>query len=253
MTEHHGTPRPTLAILATAAEATELAASTLARWIAADRAEGRTVHVALAGGTTPAGAYRTLAALVHDWADVHLWLGDERLVPAADPDANIAMVRAALVGPAGIPDDQLHPVPTQLDVATAAATYGAQISAALPQLAPGLPMFDIVMLGLGEDAHVASLFPDTPGLTSKDVCIAVSDAPKPPPQRVSLTLRTINAARRRLLLATGAGKCEALATALAGSAPHVPASLVRPERTTIVTDRAAAALIGSHEDDDLAP
>ncbi len=245
MTGPHHTAHPTLTILPTPADASARAAALLARWIGQDRSESRAVHVALAGGSTPADTYRTLATLLDDWSGVHLWFGDERLVPADDPQSNAKMVRDALTGPANLPETQLHLVPTGRDADAAAAAYGAELAGALPNLAPGVPVFDIVMLGLGEDGHVASLFPDAPGLTSTAVCVSVTDAPKPPPSRVSLTLRTINAARRRLILATGETKRAALATALAGTDPHVPASLIRPERTTIVTDRAAAALIGS--------
>ena len=95
------------------------------------------------------------------------------------------------------------------------------------------------MLGLGEDGHIASLFPHGRGLTTASTCIGVQDAPKPPPRRTSLTLRVINAAQRRLVVTTGAAKAGAVARTLAAPDDATPASLLHPQMTTLICDRAA--------------
>lgn len=244
MSADRARPMPTVQILATADAAAREAAETLARWIRRDKTERAVVHVALAGGSTPRQAYRELAGMIDDWSGVHLWLGDDRYVPPDAPEANIAMVRAALATPSGIAEAQIHPVPIDADVAGSARHYGEMIAAALPAAPGGAPMFDIVVLGMGEDGHVASLFPESEALVTRDgVCVAVSDAPKPPAERVSLTLGVINAARRRLILTTGDVKADALANGLAAIDPRFPVSLVRDQHTTVIADRAAAALI----------
>lgn len=235
---------PQVHVVATADAVAEHAARLIARWIADSRRDHGVVHVALAGGRTPGATYRRLAALVDDWSDVHLWLGDERLVPAGDPLANIHAIRRDLVLPAAIPADQVHPVVTGLSADAAAADYERQIRAALPA-PPGraTPRFSLVLLGLGEDGHVASLFPGGAGLATDRVCVGVTDAPKPPARRISLSLGAINAAARRLVIATGAAKTEPLARALSGAEPASPAALLAPVDTVVIVDADAARLL----------
>lgn len=207
-------------------------------------AETDTVHLALAGGTTPRRAYELLATLRTDWTGIHLWFGDERIVALESPEANALMVNDALVQPAGIPPSQVHLVPTDLGPAGASDAYADELHKLLPRDAAGMPVLDIAVLGLGEDGHTASLFPGSPALhASGRICVVVDDAPKPPPVRVTLTMAMLNAANARILLATGMGKAAAVAAAVAGPDPRVPASLLTTHGTTWILDVAAAAAL----------
>ena len=164
---------------------------------------GRTVHLSLAGGTTPRAAYERLAALVDDWAGVELWLGDERLVPPDDPE----QLSIAGRDPARRDGALAHAVATGGSAEEAASAYAREIRRRVPAGPDGVPELDLALLGLGEDGHVASLFPHSPALDARgEVCVAVHDAPKPPPDRVSLTLDVLRAARSTVVLAVGEGK-----------------------------------------------
>lgn len=200
------------------------------------------VHVALAGGTTPRRAYVLLAALRPDWTGVHLWFGDERMVPLDSDDANARMVHDALVAPAGIPETQVHPVATALGPRAACDAYSDALARLVPADPAGLPVLDIAVLGLGEDGHTASLFPGSDALRdTRKICVVVEDAPKPPPVRVTLTLAVLNAARTRIVLATGTGKADAVAGAMAEPDSRIPASLLSRDATTWILDAAAAS------------
>jgi 6-phosphogluconolactonase len=218
-------------------EATDLAAERLADAIAAGRRSGRTVHLSLAGGTTPRAAYERLAELVDDWEWVELWLGDERLVPAEDPQSNYRLVAETLL-PAGA---SAHAVPTDGSAEEAASGYATEIRRRVPAATDGIPELDLALLGLGEDGHVASLFPHAPALEPRgEICVAVHEAPKPPPDRVSLTLDVLRAARSTVILAVGEGKAAAAAAALSGPNPGVPASLLDNGALELILDQAAA-------------
>lgn len=197
-----------------------------------------TVHLLLAGGTTPRAAYAHLVELVTDWTNIHLWFGDERLVPPDAEDANYRMAAESLIRHVAIPAENVHAVPTHLPLAAAADRYGEDIARHVPG---SPPRFDLALLGLGEDGHIASLFPDSATLRDDAVCVAVADAPKPPPKRVSVSLSVLNAARERLVLATGTGKGPALAAAMGPPHSACPASLLRRRELTFVVDAAAAA------------
>jgi len=219
-------------------EATDLAAERLADAITAGRRQGRTVHLSLAGGTTPRAAYQRLSALVDDWEGVELWLGDERLVPPDDPRSNYRLVAETLLHETG---RIAHAVPTGGSAEEAASAYARLIRQRVPAGPNGVPALDLALLGLGEDGHVASLFPHAPALDSRDeICVAVHDAPKPPPDRVSLTLDVLRAARSVLVLAVGEGKSGAAAAAVSGPDPGVPASLLAEGPLELILDRAAA-------------
>jgi len=230
------------------------AAAAAAAEILADRIGARirtsgVVHVALAGGSTPRRAYELLAGMLPDWGSVHLWLGDERLVPGDDANANVRMIRDSLV--AGLATSPiLHPVATELGAVGARDAYEAALDDLLPHDRSGVPVLDIAFLGLGEDGHTASLFPDAPELDVRDrACVVVRGAPKPPPVRISLTMPVLRAARQRVVLATGAGKAAAVARALGEPTPQVPASLLPRVGTTYVLDVDAAALLETAPDE----
>ncbi|HEV7773079.1 MAG TPA: 6-phosphogluconolactonase [Conexibacter sp.] len=236
----------------TVVEDAEAAARTCAEVVAAAieaacAARG-VAHVALAGGRTPARTYELLAEIVTDWRNVHLWFGDERCVPLDDPDSNDTLVRRALLD--RLPDDPGSPRPIvhavaragDGDPAAAAADYERELRASVPSEAAGtLPSLDLALLGLGEDGHTASLFPDDPTLDERErLCIAVHGR-KPPFERVTLTLPVLRAARAIVVLTAGTGKAWAVGQMLSGPDPHVPASLLGEGGSVeLIADRAAA-------------
>jgi 6-phosphogluconolactonase len=197
------------------------------------------VHLALAGGTTPAGAYAQLSPA--SWNGVELWFGDERCVGPDDPESNYRMVAKTLLPHAS--GALAHRIEGELGAQAAAAAYDTLLRARVPSDGGQLPVLDIVLLGIGEDGHTASLFPHNAALSLHGAaCVPVHDAPKPPPERVSLSLDVLRAARSTILLATGSGKADALARALAEPDPAVPASLLERARLTVIADNAALAL-----------
>jgi len=196
------------------------------------------VAVALCGGRSPAQAYRLLAGSELPWERVELFLTDERCVPADDPQANGALVRSLLLRERAAAAT-LHEVAGELGPQEAAARYEALLA---ERLEGGL---DLVVLGIGEDGHIASLFPGHPALRCEPGrrVAAVEGAPKPPPERVSLTLEMLRAARHALLIATGQVKAAALAQALAPPSELVPASLLARGKLEVIYDREAGRML----------
>ncbi len=238
MNQEQSSKDVTVEVLPATADAADVAARMIAEVL---RRAGPT-HLLLAGGTTPRAAYARLTHLVEDWSSVHLWFGDERYVPPDHPDANAAMVAESLIAKISIPHENLHLVPTHLALADAAARYAAELAATVEHDGHGTPALDVVLLGLGEDGHIASLFPHSPGLAANAPnAIPVNDAPKPPPRRVSVSLPVINAATTRIVLATGTGKAAAVAAALGPPDPALPASMLRRAGTIYILDAPAAA------------
>lgn len=195
----------------------------------ADRGAFRLV---LAGGTTPKALYEHLAAAGAGDGRWQVFFGDERCLPAGHPDRNETMARAAWLDTSGIPGDRVLGVPAGPDPGTAAAGYAARLA--------GVPEFDLVLLGLGEDGHTASLFPgqDPGDGTDAADTLPVTDAPKPPAERVSLSAARLARARQVVFLVTGAGKREAVGQWRDGV--DIPASRVAPDcGVDILVDRAA--------------
>ncbi|MBT9612181.1 MAG: 6-phosphogluconolactonase [Burkholderiales bacterium] len=189
-------------------------------------------HLVLAGGSTPRAVYQMLPALATDWSKWHLYYGDERVLPADHPDRNSKMAADAWLSQVPIPFTQIHPMPTEQGLVSAAAHY-ADLLAAVDQ-------FDLVLLGLGEDGHTASLFPGHEFGTQADApdVLQVEDAPKPPPQRLSLSARRLSAARQVLFIVTGAGKREAVARWKQGE--QIPAATIHCDNgVDVLLDRAA--------------
>jgi 6-phosphogluconolactonase len=217
----------TLSVHPDAEAAARAAADRVVAAVERARSDRGAAHVALAGGTTPRRAYEMLAADGLDWSNVHLWFGDERCVPPDDRESNYRMVREALLEPAGIPSEQVHPIDGTADPDEAARAYGASL--------PG--RLDLALLGLGEDGHTASLFPGDPLLEDPAPARAVV-ASKPPPRRITLGLGVLRAAGERIILAAGVGKADAVAAVLRGPDPAYPASLIDAD---LIVDEAAAA------------
>jgi 6-phosphogluconolactonase len=221
------------------------------------------VHVVLTGGSVGIATLAAVAAspLVPavDWSGVHLWWGDERFLPDGDPDRNETQAREALldglVAEHGLPETNVHPMPGPTSVAT--SEEGATDYAALLREHGGeqdggeqdgapegvaVPAFDVLLLGMGPDGHVASLFPGHEGLAAQGTTTGVHDSPKPPPERVSLTFDAIRSAREVWIVAAGAEKAEQVAAALAdGPVTEVPAAgAVGQARTLWLLDAEAA-------------
>lgn len=203
--------------------------------------ERRKLTLALAGGSTPRRLYELLASEMRSeipWRDVHIFWSDERYVPLDDRDSNYRMAREALLDAVPLPSENVHPPETDLaDPDAAAERYEEAIRR---HFLPDEPRFDGVLLGLGEDGHVASLFPGSPSLEEdRRLVLAVTDSPKPPPVRLTMTLPLINLAREVHFLVSGGGKREALA-ASRRTGKALPAQRVRRERTFWWVDREAA-------------
>ncbi|MGK5530895.1 6-phosphogluconolactonase [Streptomyces sp. URMC 129] len=222
-----------------------MARATAARLITAivdAQAARGAASVVLTGGRNGNGLLAALAASpardTVDWARLHLWWGDERFLPAGDPDRNHTQARAALLDAVPLDPARVHPVPPS----DAAASPEAAAEAYAAELAAADGPFDVLLLGVGPDTHVGSLFPGHPALKVTDrTVVAVHDAPKPPPVRVSLTLPAICSAREVWLLAAGEDKAEAVAAALSGADTSAPAASVSgTERTLWLLDRTAA-------------
>ncbi|MEU6852951.1 6-phosphogluconolactonase [Actinacidiphila alni] len=184
-----------------------------------------------------------------DWARLDLWWGDERFLPEGDAERNVTQARAELLDAVPVDPQRVHAMAASdgpyADAGAAADAYAAELAAAAgPEDRSRVPAFDVLMLGVGPDTHVASLFPEHPGVRETErTVIGVHGAPKPPPTRISLTLPAIRAAREVWLLAAGEDKASAVALAL--SAPgevQAPASGAHGRaRTLWLLDRAAAA------------
>ncbi len=211
---------PEYTVLATAEEVAKAAAQQIA---AALRGGARSL--VLAGGTTPRRCYEILAGLEVEWGRVAVLFGDERCVAPDHPDSNYRMASEALlsrVAPATV-----FRIPAELGPEEGARDYERIVESVAP--------LDFVLLGVGEDGHVASLFPGHPLLMATGLTAGIRDSPKPPPERVTLTLGAIREARQVLILATGEGKADAVALARRA---EVPSGMIAGARWLI--DRAAA-------------
>jgi 6-phosphogluconolactonase len=217
-----------------------LAARLMARLTEIQR-DFRIPQVALTGGRIASRAYERLGSegpnSAVDWSRVELWWGDERFVPADHPDRNAKQALDLLAKPLPLNPDRVHEMPASdglLDLDQAAEAYAREL---------GDVVFDICLLGMGPDGHVASIFPEHPSSYEEGTVIAVRAAPKPPPERLSLTLPVINRSREVWFVVSGSDKAAAAKMALLGAGPvQVPAAGVSGvERTLWLLDRDAAA------------
>ena len=207
-------------VLATAEEVAEDAAAEIAEAL---RAGGRTL--VLTGGTSPIRTYQLLSEVDVEWGRVAVFFGDERCVPPLDPESNYRIAKENLL-------DQVHPatvhrIPAELGPDVGADLYAEVVADAAP--------FDVVLLGVGEDGHVNSLFPGHRALKATGLTAGIHDSPKPPPQRVTMTMEAIRDARLIVIIATGAGKADAVAMARRG---ETPSGMIKNAKWLI--DRAAA-------------
>jgi 6-phosphogluconolactonase len=239
----------------------ELDAEHLARAAAeamvARLAAAQTVHgsaaVVLTGGGIGIAVLEQVAGLAAepvretvDWEHVHVWWGDERFVPGNDEERNEKQAREALLSRVGVPEHHIHAMPPSdgefAGPEEAAAWYAGELAAAAPEGA-AVPRLDLLLLGMGPEGHVASIFPQSPAVEDAATVVAVRDCPKPPPTRVSLGFAAINAAEEVWLMVSGEAKAPAVAQALSGVDPaELPAAGVHGTRATRwLLDRAAAS------------
>lgn len=214
-----------------AQRAAEHIADALKKAISADSA----ASLALAGGTTPRAAYEALAKIPGiDWSKVSVYFGDERAVPPTHPDSNFAMANAALFVRVPLPANNIHRIVAEdPDREAAARAYDALLPAHI----------SVMVLGIGEDGHTASLFPGSPALHERTRRVLPVIGPKPPPQRLSITPPVIEAAKLCIVIANGAGKAEPVRRALKDplDIQTTPSSLARGGLWLL--DHAAAALL----------
>ncbi|WP_425561419.1 6-phosphogluconolactonase [Microbacterium binotii] len=215
--------------------------------------EGKLAHISLTGGSMGG---RVLAAVAEnprchevDWSLVHFWWSDERFVPRGSEDRNDADAFTALLDRIPVPAENVHTMAASddgLSIEDAAVAYEAELARFADPTVGAWPSFDVCFLGVGPDAHIASLFPDRGEIQVTDrAALAVRDAPKPPPERITVTRPVINSAKRVWLVLVGPDKASVLALALAGASyQSVPAAGAKGrKRTVFFVDEAAAAKV----------
>lgn len=242
--------RTEVVVLPDAAGVAEAAGARLVEAIIAAQGARGTASVVLTGGGT---GIATLAAVRHidavtdpgiDWSNVDIWFGDERFVPDGDPERNVDQAREALLDHVEISEESIHAIAASDDPAVdgdpavAAAAYAAELG--------DNPTFDVHLLGMGGEGHINSLFPHTPAVReTEQLVVAVTDSPKPPPVRVTLTLPAVHRARQVWLLVAGSEKAEAVAEAIGGADPDDwPSAGAHGTEATVwfVDEKAAAKL-----------
>ncbi|WP_243075146.1 6-phosphogluconolactonase [Microbacterium sp. SS28] len=218
--------------------------------------EGLDAHISLTGGSM--GSAVLAAAARHprlvkvDWARVHFWWSDERWVPRNHADRNEKQAREALLDAIDIPGANIHAIAASgegVELDAAAEAYAAELARFGSAEGDAWPSFDICFLGVGPDAHIASLFPDRREIQVTDKAVLpVRDSPKPPPERITMTRPVINSSQRVWLVLSGADKASALGLALAGASyQSVPAAGAKGRRRTIFFVDDAAASQVPHE------
>lgn len=186
-----------------------------------------------------------------DWRRLDIWWGDERFLPAGDPERNETQARTALLDAVSLDPARVHAMPASDgadgdDPEAAAERYAGELAAAArPEDHGPVPSFDVLLLGVGPDGHIASLFPGRPALSDERAVVAVRSSPKPPPTRISLTIPTIQAAREVWVVVAGADKAGVVAMALSGAGvQQVPAAAAQGRRRSLwMLDRLAASAL----------
>jgi 6-phosphogluconolactonase len=248
-----GRPVPDVVIEPDAEHLARAVAEALIARLGAAQAVHGTASVVLTGGGIGTAVLERVAALADDpprgrvdWTAVDFWWGDERFVPADDDERNEKAARRALLDAVGAPAERVHPMPPSdggfAEPEDAAAWYAGELAAAAPD-GRELPRLDVLLLGMGPEGHVASIFPESPAVRDDRPVVAVRDCPKPPPTRVSLGFAAINSAEEVWLLVSGETKAPAVAQALSGArAVQLPAAGVHGIRATRwLLDEAAAS------------
>ncbi|NLE82853.1 MAG: 6-phosphogluconolactonase [Rhodococcus sp.] len=224
--------------------------------VVAAQQERGSAAVVLTGGGTGIGVLERVRAAPGsiDWRALDIYFGDERFLPEGDPERNEVQAHAALLDHIGIDPDRVHTMPTSDGIyennPDAAAGAYAQMLASRADAGHDLPDFDIHLLGMGGEGHVNSLFPDTDAVREQTQnVVAVTDCPKPPPTRITLTLPAVRHATEVWLIVSGEAKAEAVSAAIGGADPvDIPAAGARGRRATrwLIDEAAAASLPDGH-------
>lgn len=246
-------PRGTVTVVPDGSALARAAAERFAKAVEEAVADRGEAFIALSGGSTP----KQMGGLLADepyrsripWDRVHIFWGDERWVPLGSPESNAGEAKRGFLDLVPIPPANVHPWDTELESADEAATaYEATIREVLEQPS-GLPRFDLVLLGIGDDGHTASLFPNTSALTANEALAVANFVPKLDVERLTLTAPVLRAGRQILFLAGGPGKADTLATVLEGpeKPTELPAQSIRPSEPDgalgwLVDEDAAAKL-----------
>lgn len=181
--------------------AAQAAASRIAELIEQSLQQNNICHIALPGGNTPAKCFHYLSQKKINWQQIHWYLGDERCLPVGHAERNDAMIQQHLWSKIQAPDKTIHTIHTELGAIEGAEKYAAIMNNII---------LDIAFLGMGEDGHTASLFPDNIALNDSHSVVPVFNAPKPPADRVSLSVSTLQRAKHRIVLTTGDSKRQAI-------------------------------------------
>ncbi|MGH7863450.1 MAG: 6-phosphogluconolactonase [Candidatus Binataceae bacterium] len=207
-------------------------------------------RLCLAGGSTPAATYELLATRFNhsiDWSEVQLFWGDERCVPPEDPASNFAMVRRTLLALLTLRSDQVHRISGELAPAEGAALYERELKGAFALGAGEFPRFDLILLGLGENRHTASLFPASPAIHDTQHLAVAVEVDAEQRSRITITPAVINSAQRVMFLVAGESKAAAVRDVISGprDPDRCPAQIVAPTNGEVVwlLDRAAAKLL----------
>lgn len=209
--------------------------------------------IALAGGSTPRGVFRLLASEDYkdllDWERVHIFWGDERMVPPDHPESNYLMARQTFLDYIPIPSDNVHRISGEMSIENSIATYTHELKNYFSPPEGAFPKFDLVLLGLGEDGHTASLFPYTEALTADDQWIVPNQVDKLNSLRITFTSGLINSAETIIFLVSGEKKSDILQTVLEGEfrPKLLPAQLIKPLHGKLLwlVDKAAASKLKS--------
>ena len=184
-------------------------------------------HIVLAGGSTPEKTYELLSRESSDWKCWHIWFGDERCLPQNHPDRNSLMIEQAFTSKVTVPTEQIHIIPAEQGPVAAAEYYAKMLES--------IVRFDMVLLGMGEDGHTASLFPGKTYIAGKTV-LPVFNAPKLPAKRVSLSAERLSQCKYLMFLITGKNKSDAVASWQSGE--KLPVSMVSGiDKTEVLSDR----------------
>jgi 6-phosphogluconolactonase len=253
VTDVDGRPVPDVVVEPDADRLARAVAEALVARLAAAQTVHGTASVVLTGGGIGTAVLQQVAALavepareVVDWTAVDVWWGDERFVPAGSDERNEVGARRALLDSVDVPAERIHAMPPSdgrfAEPEDAAGWYTGQLAGAAGS-GRAVPRFDVLLLGMGPEGHVASIFPETPASRDDRPVFAVRDCPKPPRTRISLGFSAINAAEEVWLLVSGEGKAEAVARALSGAdRTDLPAAGVHGRRATRwLLDTAAAS------------
>lgn len=230
----------------------------IAKLAVADRGS---FFIALSGGSTPRALYERLAhpdlANKVDWTKVHVFWGDERCVPSNHEDSNYRLAKETLLDLVPLPPENIHPIQGELEPELAARQYEQEIYQTFrqsPTRDPLVPAFDLILLGMGEDGHTASLFPGSPALLEERRWVAAVEHNIPPPplvSRVTFTPILINSANNVTFLISGKSKAERLKAVLEGkyTSDRLPAQIINPRNGNLIwmLDQAAAGLIDSEK------